>query len=496
MPTSERDGQVDASDDDAFKMLLSEPATYAAEHPDCNALLGILDGGGVVDESDYELFAALVGTSTPQAVRLSYDAENRVTQAWRFDGSNLQIWYDALGRRILTAQTDAAENTTFIMHVYDGLTPVAEYEWNFLVGEWALAREFLWGSSGISEPGAQATGSSFPHPLTMIDHTAAGDKGAAIPETLYYVHDALGSVVGLLDDPVEANIPAKLVERYDYDPYGTTYISCRQGQTFVSCETSRYGNPFLWTAQRYDAAVGLYHFLFRTYSPTLGRWMQRDPAGYVDGVSLYEYVKSKPIGLVDPFGLDAPGDKWYGFDKLGGDNFKHYVHRIYKNKGDSNLTPEEMQDAYDEFVEKGEPDKDGKPTKPPRKLQEDGDSTNDAPEPFVDPIIDPTWIPVPQPRPAIPSAPPPSTPSSIGLSDVLVAAGAAVLVGGAVIVIGTAIIGSGGTFAGLAAILLGATAATAAGENLPGEELEPQSSGPLEIPNDPSTPAGPKPFCP
>ena len=48
------------------------------------------------------------------------------------------------------------------------------------------------------------------------------------PEVLHYVRDTLGSVVGLIDagDP-EATpepIPAKLVERYDYDPYGKTYV--------------------------------------------------------------------------------------------------------------------------------------------------------------------------------------------------------------------------------------------------------------------------------
>lgn len=75
---------------------------------------------------------------------------------------------------------------------------------------------------------------------------------------------------------------------------------------------SSVGNPFLWTGHRYDPAVGLYHTLFRTYSPTLGRWLQRDPKEYVDGFNLYEYAKSSPIVLFDPLGdtsciLKPPG---------------------------------------------------------------------------------------------------------------------------------------------------------------------------------------------
>jgi len=42
------------------------------------------------------------------------------------------------------------------------------------------------------------------------------------------------------------------------------------------------------------------------YHPQAGRWIQRDPEGYVDGMSLYEYVQSGPITKVDPLGLMFP----------------------------------------------------------------------------------------------------------------------------------------------------------------------------------------------
>ncbi len=41
----------------------------------------------------------------------------------------------------------------------------------------------------------------------------------------------------------------------------------------------------------------------RNYHPDLGRWLQRDPLGYVDGMSLYEYVRGNPLKFLDPFGL-------------------------------------------------------------------------------------------------------------------------------------------------------------------------------------------------
>ena len=39
------------------------------------------------------------------------------------------------------------------------------------------------------------------------------------------------------------------------------------------------------------------------YHPRLGRFMQRDPAGYTAIVSLYDYLLSNPIDLQDPEGL-------------------------------------------------------------------------------------------------------------------------------------------------------------------------------------------------
>jgi len=39
------------------------------------------------------------------------------------------------------------------------------------------------------------------------------------------------------------------------------------------------------------------------YHPTMGRFLQRDPSGYADGISLYEYVGGSPCCYLDPSGL-------------------------------------------------------------------------------------------------------------------------------------------------------------------------------------------------
>jgi len=40
----------------------------------------------------------------------------------------------------------------------------------------------------------------------------------------------------------------------------------------------------------------------RMYHPTLGRFMQRDVLGYIDGMSMYQYAGGRPIVATDPMG--------------------------------------------------------------------------------------------------------------------------------------------------------------------------------------------------
>jgi RHS repeat-associated protein len=64
-------------------------------------------------------------------------------------------------------------------------------------------------------------------------------------------------------------------------------------------------------AGRHDAATYVRTSRHRDYSPALGRWLQPDPLGYVDGASLYQYVTSNPVARMDPFGratIEGVGD--------------------------------------------------------------------------------------------------------------------------------------------------------------------------------------------
>ena len=61
---------------------------------------------------------------------------------------------------------------------------------------------------------------------------------------------------------------------------------------------------FQYTGQKWLPILGLYDYKARTYSPTLGRFMQTDPIGYAAGLNWYNYVSSDPINNTDPSGLE------------------------------------------------------------------------------------------------------------------------------------------------------------------------------------------------
>lgn len=183
--------------------------------------------------------------------------------------------YDALGRRVTKTVAGAgggAPETTWFVH--EGIHVIEEIGAGF-----RAAREFVYGDS-IDDP------------IAMVTPAAGGGD----PEYYYYHTDGQGSVVAL------TNGQGAEEERYSYDAYGAATITDVSSGAVL--DRSELGNPFLYTGQRYDPETGFYYYKARYYHPTLGRFLQRDPLGYVDGYNLYAYVNNNPLNWVDPLGLN------------------------------------------------------------------------------------------------------------------------------------------------------------------------------------------------
>ncbi|MCL4199036.1 MAG: hypothetical protein KJZ69_16220 [Phycisphaerales bacterium] len=69
---------------------------------------------------------------------------------------------------------------------------------------------------------------------------------------------------------------------------------------------STVANRIGYAGYHKDVNLDISHVRNRVLDPHLGRWTRRDPLGYVDGMSLYEYVASMPTTSDDPHGLFDP----------------------------------------------------------------------------------------------------------------------------------------------------------------------------------------------
>jgi RHS repeat-associated protein len=126
----------------------------------------------------------------------------------------------------------------------------------------------------------------------------------------WYHQDRLFSVHALTDET------GAVAERVSYTTYAltTTYDSAYANPQSYS----RVRNPFHYTGRLLDPVTALYDHRARTYDPAEGRFKQRDPLGYVDGVGLYEYVQGRATSAVDPAGTTVAGRHHWNPLSMGG----------------------------------------------------------------------------------------------------------------------------------------------------------------------------------
>jgi RHS repeat-associated protein len=106
--------------------------------------------------------------------------------------------------------------------------------------------------------------------------------------TVFYLTDALGSVVALVDEK------ANLVQSNEYSAFGEA-LSGRDSVNAFRFVGGSGGQT--------DDSTGLVYFWNRWFDPSIGRWVSEDPIGQAGGVNLYGYVKNRPSDFIDSFGL-------------------------------------------------------------------------------------------------------------------------------------------------------------------------------------------------
>jgi len=108
--------------------------------------------------------------------------------------------------------------------------------------------------------------------------------------SLYFVH------ADHLDRPIRMTDATKaVVWDVAYSPFGAVY----------SITGSLAANNLRFPGQYFLLESGLHYNWYRHYDPTLGRYLQADVLGFINGSSVFAYAKGNPVSLTDPDGRFA-----------------------------------------------------------------------------------------------------------------------------------------------------------------------------------------------
>jgi RHS repeat-associated protein len=193
--------------------------------------------------------------------RYVWNARNQLVQIQNASGGVIASFtYDALGRRQAKVVNGIARG-----FVYDGNNIVQELAGATVDNSNPANVKASYISGGIDEVFVQTSGTG------------------SSARVLIYLSDAVGSTIWLTDDV------GNKVAGYAYDPYGNTSAD------------GTADNPFQYTGRENDGN-GLYYYRARYYSPSVGRFISRDPIGLYGGINTYQYVGGNPLSRVDPHG--------------------------------------------------------------------------------------------------------------------------------------------------------------------------------------------------
>jgi len=224
----------------------------------------------------------------------AWDFDNRLTSVTMPDGKVHSFTYDALGRRVSKkVDTGSMGGGPYVETVYICATHES--------GLGQVVAEYLKGQSATNPERHFVYGRYVDEPLILAREATRRLTGGSelttrtrfLSSLVYYHRNRKYDIVGLTD------ASGGVLERYTYTPYGE--VTILDPTALIIRTVSAVDNPYAYTGRRWEPETGLYYFRARYYGPKLGRFLGRDPLGYVDGYSLYAGYFGESFAL-DPSG--------------------------------------------------------------------------------------------------------------------------------------------------------------------------------------------------
>jgi len=196
----------------------------------------------------------------------------------------LEFDYDLRGRRIKKVSHSAWNGSSYATvvttkYIHDGWTLLAELDASNNV-----VRGYVWGTdlSGTTQGAGGVGGLLFVKESDGTPHFAA--------------YDGNGNVMGLVK-----GTDGTRTDTYEYDPFG---------QPLRATGPMALVNPIRFSTKFTDNETGLLFYGYRYSSPSIGRWLNRDPIGETGGRNLYGSNLNNAISRWDALGELSEGGVW------------------------------------------------------------------------------------------------------------------------------------------------------------------------------------------
>jgi RHS repeat-associated protein len=212
---------------------------------------------------------------------LTYDAWNRLVKVTNSSGQIIaQYTYNAMGYRVTESYPQGGTGI-----------PAGEINYIYYDSQWQAIETRTNGTANSNVTSQMVWSAAYINAAILQDSYAAG---VIQPNSrLYFLQDANWNTTAI----VNFSGAWQVLQQYIYSPYGTITVLNEDGAGSTPIVNNLYQGMTL------DPVTGLYYARNRNYSPTLGRWINQDPAGYINGANTYQFVMSNPLNKLDPWGL-------------------------------------------------------------------------------------------------------------------------------------------------------------------------------------------------
>ncbi len=249
------------------------------------------------------LSGTIVGNNNPTTEQYGYDAHGNMTAM-----PHLQVmqWDFRDQLQMTRRQAVNAGDTDGVQHegertyyVYDSAGQRVRKVTELATGQVKDERIYLGGFEIYRKNGANPFVRETLHimddkqRIALVEARTQGNE-PGVPAQLirYQFGNHLGSA------SLELDGQAQIISYEEYTPYGSTSYQAVRSQI----ETPK---RYRYTGKEHDEESGLYYHGARYYATWLGRWLNVDPSGLVDGMNLYTYAENRPVTFVDQTGNQA-----------------------------------------------------------------------------------------------------------------------------------------------------------------------------------------------